>query len=133
MSDYKHLNIYNIPSPYDNNNLYFCYAPKSHPELISYDYKNQLIFTYVCNSWNVDVLFKPGNGTIYIPQFVTVNFTAKNNVISDDENKTWIYIGIVFIVFVGICLFIGCLLKWRKQKKIKPIEYIRIERDSSVN
>ena len=76
---YQYINVYDIPYPYNNLNDYFCYASKSHPELIHHQ-QNELVFTYMCNTWNFTLLFDVNNTTVYIPQFVVVNYTYNNHI-----------------------------------------------------
>jgi hypothetical protein len=65
--------IYDIPKPYNNTKLFFCYAPKSHPELALLG--NELIVSYANNALQVkdlnDDLF------IYVPQMLRVYFSDR--------------------------------------------------------
>jgi hypothetical protein len=51
---------------------YFCYAAKAHPEISK---KNELIVTYVCNSF--DFWKMAADASIYRPRFVRVKFDAQ--------------------------------------------------------
>jgi Domain of unknown function (DUF4185) len=57
------------PGPAHDKNT-FCYAAKEHPEL---EQRNQLLFTYVCNTMNIPSLAT--NNKIYIPQAVSIPLT----------------------------------------------------------
>ena len=74
--------VHKLDSPFDELNNYHCYGAKAHPELIGYDYDNesdsnydQLVFSYVCLSWNVSWVFNTDQLQNYVPQFIIVNYT----------------------------------------------------------
>ena len=77
--EYEWIYIYKLAKPFNDLNNYHCYGAKSHPELIGYDNNgtnfNQLIFSYVCLSWNASWVFDPNQLELYVPQFVIVNYS----------------------------------------------------------
>ena len=64
--------IYNIPAPYNDTSKLFCYAAKAHPELERTG-ENELVFSFICNAFDVDTLFLPGQATVaYLPLMMRV-------------------------------------------------------------
>lgn len=63
--------VYKIPQPFNDLSKYLCYAGKSHPELAQ---ENEIIITYISNSWEVEELFGKGSSKIYVPNFVRLTF-----------------------------------------------------------
>ena len=73
-SEWSSCAVYTLPPPFSDASQYFAYAVKLHPHLARTD--DELVITYVANAWNVSMLFKPGNATIYTPQVLRLNLTA---------------------------------------------------------
>lgn len=70
--------VYDIPDPYRNLTVYWCYAGKSHPELAQ---KDELILTYVVNApGDVDPLFMEGSKGVYVPRFLRVSIMDQGDV-----------------------------------------------------
>jgi hypothetical protein len=53
---------------------YFCYAAKAHPEISK---KNELIITYVCNSF--DFWKMAADARIYRPRFISIRFDVRSD------------------------------------------------------
>jgi hypothetical protein len=84
--------IYEIPPPLNNTKLFFCYAPKGtashaavprvcsrmssstvHDELVDAVDADHFVWTYVCNSFNInDLIDQPA---AYVPTFVVTKIT----------------------------------------------------------
>lgn len=63
--------VYRIPEPFNNTTKYLCYAGKSHPELAE---DNEVILTYMSNTWDVEDLFEDQASKVYVPNFVRLTF-----------------------------------------------------------
>jgi hypothetical protein len=65
------LPIYAIPAEYTNE-AGFCYAGKSHPELMSAPNASEIVFSYMCNTPNISSL-EP-RPDMYVPRLVRTTF-----------------------------------------------------------
>jgi hypothetical protein len=63
--------IYKIPPPYNDPDLFICYAGKSHPELARGP--EELVVTYMTNTWgDLQPLFEKGAKGLYTPKLLRV-------------------------------------------------------------
>lgn len=76
--------IYDIPAPFNNSVLFFCYAAKAHGELAPLlaggdacaAGEEAYVLTYACNAWDVETLFEPGYAAVYAPIYNTLCLSA---------------------------------------------------------
>lgn len=82
--------VHSIAAPYDDLNLFRCYAGKGHPELAraaGEDGKVELVFSYVCNAASDSrLLFEEEHLMgLYSPKFLRVSVAAAENVATDKK------------------------------------------------
>lgn len=73
---------FNISAPWNDTTRFFCYAAKAHPQLSSA--KESLVFSYVCNTWNVSLLGEPAGFGAYVPRFVEVQVSVEATTVAAD-------------------------------------------------
>ena len=91
--------VYEIPTPWRNTTKYLNYAAKSHPELVASS-SDEIVFSYMTNSWRLGVLFEPDEVRTYVPRFVRLRYT--------DELAAWeLVVLIIAFAFATLLLVVA--------------------------
>jgi len=67
--------VYELPAPYNETNIIFCYAVKAHPE---FALPHEIVFSFMSNTFNVSLLKEYTN--VYVPQLIRVEIQNSSSV-----------------------------------------------------